>query len=434
MKKIYWACWAILTLAIGGYFFYTMFAAEDKSDLLIGEATHGHFQIELSCGSCHTEAFGGGEVLQNACVDCHGEELKQARDSHPRKKFTDPRNADLVDILDARYCVSCHTEHQQEQTHEMGVTVPDDYCFHCHVDVGKERASHKDLPFDSCATAGCHNFHDNTALYEDFLVENSGQPWLSAVASLALPNAAKEKAPTTVTGRSQAFTQHISDHPDIEQQVLVSSHGQAGVSCAGCHTGEDKQWIEKPEPAACQSCHSKETESFLASKHGMRLAAGLDAMRPGISNMPFKANAAELEQGCNACHSAHEFNPQQAAVDSCVACHDDNHTRNFFASPHGELTQQAQSGALPWEQAVTCATCHLPRETHKKSDIVSVQHNQNFNLRPNEKMIRTVCMSCHSLEFSIDALADEVVINNNFKGKPHDHIPSVDWAVDRVKH
>ena len=60
-----------------------------------------------------------------------------------------------------------------------------------------------------------------------------------------------------------------------------------------------------------------------------------------------------------------------------------------------------------------------------------VQHNQNDNLRPNEKMIRPVCMSCHSLEFSIDALADPELIKNNFNGQPANHVPSIDWALKR---
>jgi hypothetical protein len=63
--------------------------------------------------------------------------------------------------------------------------------------------------------------------------------------------------------------------------------------------------------------------------------------------------------------------------------------------------------------------------------IVKVNHNQNDNLRPNEKMIRPVCMQCHSLDFSIDALADEKLILNNFAHPPTEHIPSIDWALKR---
>jgi hypothetical protein len=64
---------------------------------------------------------------------------------------------------------------------------------------------------------------------------------------------------------------------------------------------------------------------------------------------------------------------------------------------------------------------------------VFVQHNQNDNLRPNEKMIRPVCMQCHSLEFSIDSLADPALIENNFNGLPQVHVDSVEMARSRLQ-
>lgn len=43
-------------------------------------------------------------------------------------------------------------------------------------------------------------------------------------------------------------------------------------------------------------------------------------------------------------------------------------------------------------------------------------------------MIRSVCMSCHGLGFSIDALADKKLVANNFQGKPEKHIESIEMA------
>ena len=60
-------------------------------------------------------------------------------------------------------------------------------------------------------------------------------------------------------------------------------------------------------------------------------------------------------------------------------------------------------------------------------------HNQNDTLRPNEKMIRATCMSCHGLGFAIDALADPELVTNNFSGQPNRHIESIDWALNRVE-
>ena len=62
-----------------------------------------------------------------------------------------------------------------------------------------------------------------------------------------------------------------------------------------------------------------------------------------------------------------------------------------------------------------------------------VQHNQNANLRPNEKMIRQVCLTCHSLALSIDALADSELIRRNFCGRPSRHVRSIDMALSRTQ-
>ena len=135
MKHRLWILWVLITLGVAGFYGYTVMQADNKAALLIGDTSHGHFQIEMACTACHTEAFKGDDGLQTACLNCHAEELEAAHDSHPKKKFNDPRNADRLEVIDARYCISCHTEHQKEQTNPMGLTLPKDYCYHCHQDL-----------------------------------------------------------------------------------------------------------------------------------------------------------------------------------------------------------------------------------------------------------------------------------------------------------
>ncbi len=472
MKSRIWFVWIFLTLAVVSYFGYTLLFADDKQALVIGDASHGHYQIELDCGACHTDAFGGKEMLQDACLNCHQQELVQAHDSHPKKKFNDPRNADRLKILDARYCISCHTGHQKEQTHPMGLTIPEDYCYHCHRDIGSERESHRDLSFDSCASAGCHNYHDNRALYETFLVENADQAWLDAIARIPEANSAAKVDPGKHPSNHLAFEAIANDHPDIHEHWAASSHAAAGVSCGGCHSNVKAEWIEKPGVTECESCHTRETEGFLAGKHGMRIAQGLSAVSPADSELPFKPLAQNVQHGCTTCHGAHSFDTQYAATDACLTCHNDKHSQAFYSSPHGHLALSAARGEIPREKAVTCASCHMPRfeigkdgtevvtkrterrgrKEEKKSvkrkgsateetstsvadanreETIMVQHNQNLVLRPNEKMIRPVCMQCHSLAFSIDALADPALIDNNFSDRPAKHVPSIDWALQR---
>jgi len=446
MNKLLWAAWVLLSVMMLTYFGYKLWLSDDKSDFVIGPASHGHYQIEMACESCHADAFGAGEVLQEACVNCHEAELKAAHDSHPKKKFTDPRNADLLEVIDARYCVSCHVEHQQERTAEMGLTLPDDYCFHCHETVGEERPSHQDLAFDSCATAGCHNFHDNRALYEDFLVENAGKSWLQQISQLNTANYAKltAKPPSDQLAKqvelNAKFADKSAQHADIHQQWLMSQHATAQIECAACHVDETTQvWSEKPGIEQCQTCHENEVQGFTDGKHGMRLSdklsLPLSPMTPSLSRLEFHADVAHQELSCNSCHNVHELSTQVAAAESCLTCHADQHSQSFNDSPHGQLWQQELDGAIKTGEGVSCATCHLPRVEEKINGeiAVRVEHNQNWNLRPNEKMIRPVCIQCHSLEFSIDALADEALILNNFKGKPKTHIPSVDWALKRVQ-
>jgi hypothetical protein len=62
---------------------------------------------------------------------------------------------------------------------------------------------------------------------------------------------------------------------------------------------------------------------------------------------------------------------------------------------------------------------------------VLVDHNQSDNLRPNDKMLRSVCLDCHGLGFSINALADRAAIDNNFDGGPAVHVDSIDFALER---
>ena len=162
-----------------------MLVGGDRTPLLIGETTGVHHQFEIACETCHAaEPFSTpkktAKKLNKTCLTCHKDELKASNDSHPRKKFKNPRMADYWEKIDARFCTSCHIEHKPEITRTGAVTLAMDYCVACHSegdqDVRKNRPSHAELSFDSCATAGCHNFHDNRALYEDFLVKHADAP------------------------------------------------------------------------------------------------------------------------------------------------------------------------------------------------------------------------------------------------------------------
>ncbi|MEO1205693.1 MAG: cytochrome c3 family protein [Pseudomonadota bacterium] len=461
-----WLLWIVMTVSGGSVLMAGMlFGGPSRAMLLIGETTSGHHQIELACSACHTTAFGGPEVIEKTCHGCHAADLAASKDSHPIKKFRDPRNADRLEKLEATKCITCHTEHKPDVTHAMGVTLPEDYCALCHEDVGKNRPSHKDLSFATCATAGCHNYHDNTALYEDFLEKHATKPELKEKPLVKL--VARQEIefepvgePLTTAAQADAPAAHSGDEK-VMSQWLATSHAEAGVNCSGCHAPEQKtaedikaNWVTKPDHTSCASCHAQETATWLKGKHGMRLAEGmrsqtagpfgifrekaLPPMRTELARLPMQSKIEpHTELTCNSCHSAHTFDTAEAKVTSCMSCHDDDHTKAYEGSKHHKLFQAEAAGTAPKGSGVSCATCHMPRTWMEDEtgydEVLVTNHNQNANLRPNEKMIRSVCMDCHGLGFAIDALADKELVKKNFDGRPSAHIESIDWVMKRLK-
>jgi predicted CXXCH cytochrome family protein len=381
---------------------------------LPGSTTDGHYQIEDDCEACHTPGVG---VTQDACIRCHEDELDAGDDSHPPSKFLDPRNADVVALLDARKCVTCHTEHRPAMTGPVGLTRPGDICVVCHDDIAEERPTHEGMEFSTCQNAGCHNFHDNRALVVEHLRAHAGEP--ATIASARLP--ARQ---TSEQCRGQAVA---DDDPELAWRG--SAHATAAVDCTDCH-GEDSTWQDDPGHDTCRGCHESQAAGFDDGRHGMRAAAGLSPMKPSLARLPMRDDARDHELGCTSCHGAHTVDTAQAAVDACLGCHADEHTLAYEGSPHHRLWLAEMAGDAPPGSGVSCATCHLPRvETRVgRALTVSVVHDQNDNLRPNEKMIRPVCQRCHGLGFALDALADPALLLNNFRGTPTAHVPSIDMA------
>ena len=177
LKTILWTSWLTSSALAATYLYVALPDADTPSQMstmyLPGKTTCGHYQIEMNCSECHDN---GGAATDASCIRCHAADLKASRDTHAKSKFNDPLKAVLLEKIDATSCLTCHVEHAEDQTLEMGVTVPSDYCFHCHEDVAEDRPSHASYKFDSCANAGCHNYHDNTGLYENFLKTRHGEP------------------------------------------------------------------------------------------------------------------------------------------------------------------------------------------------------------------------------------------------------------------
>ncbi|MGD1922769.1 MAG: ammonia-forming cytochrome c nitrite reductase subunit c552 [Paracoccaceae bacterium] len=504
-NSILWLVWLLGSLIAGAAVAAVMYVGGPRDALLIGETTGAHHQIELACDACHTADFYASpkkvaKKMNKACLECHKTELQVSNDSHPVKKFRDPRNADVRAKLDALYCHTCHAEHKPEITRVSAVTLPMDYCSACHQEVYKNRPSHEGYGFETCASAGCHNFHDNTALYEDFLVKHAGGPDIKDIA--ILKGAAISRAPDPVSvalasadpkAELQAYLAALEDAPenpgeeaqkqldlvlaaadavapdahltdDAVSKWASSAHALNGVNCAGCHAPDAENaeaiaadWVENPGLKTCQTCHKDQAKTFKEGRHGMRFHPKLPkprkAPKDGVEKLAatlfrdeplgpitvadsalttLKPEAAAIEIGsCNTCHKPHEVDIAVAAVESCMGCHDDTHTRNYIGSPHHTLWKAELAGAAPGT-GISCADCHMPKIEDRRGDLFTT-HNQTSYLRPNEKMIRTVCLACHSLDFAIDALADPNIVESNFNGRPSVQIESIEWALRRAE-
>ncbi|MYB89052.1 MAG: NrfA- nitrite reduction protein [Proteobacteria bacterium] len=463
-----------LTLLGAAYVVVTMTVAGDRRMLLSGETTHAHHQLEMACETCHgrsvfADAKAAQKALNKNCRKCHEDELKAAKDSHSRKRFRNPRMAEYWDKLDARQCTPCHIEHRPEITRESAVTVAMDFCVACHSqgeqDIRTTRASHAGLGFETCATAGCHNFHDNRALFEDFLLGHAGQPEPTRPAVHGLTARYRARPVSTdkalQPGDAVAPPDALAE-PGALQHWAGSGHARAGVNCTACHAADAAKdapssqalahWIDAPPMRVCMECHKPQAKTFVLGRHGMRQHPGIAKPRdlpgwmgrwlgdPGLpvrmtvgeARLPMRADAhPAMAVDCASCHTEHALDTAHAALEACASCHDDAHTRSYFDSPHHVLWQREQAGEAPPGSSVSCASCHMPKLEHRKK--VRTTHNQNDNLRPNEKMIRSVCLDCHSLGFSLEALADPKLIRNNFTGPPGVRVHSIDWAIARSR-
>jgi hypothetical protein len=434
MRIKLWLGWLAMTAALTAFLIYSLRVERSpgRPFFLPGETTHGHYQIELACSACHTPMLG---VQQEACLTCHAAELKAGSDTHPQSKFNDPTNAMRLAKLNAQNCITCHTEHVPERTHPMGLTLPKDYCFHCHESIGADRPSHADFAYNSCASAGCHNFHDNTALYESFLSKHLDEPDLLEDPRVPLRTSVDATAAGVLGAADHDAPPHASNDEESIADWAKSAHALAGVNCRACHEAKDEVsgqtvWTNRIGHHACEACHVGEVSGFLSGRHGMRLAQDLSPMTPAQARQPMHASAAHRELSCTSCHADHRFDTRYAAADACLSCHADEHSLAYKKSPHFALWQEELAGTAPAGSGVSCATCHLPRVADSTAADASatVQHNQNDNLRPNEKMIRSVCMRCHGVAYSIDALADRPLIDGCFDGRPADKIESIDMV------
>jgi hypothetical protein len=171
---------------------------------------------------------------------------------------------------------------------------------------------------------------------------------------------------------------------------------------------------------SCQTCHEQAVDTFLLGKHGVRLLEGATPLTPAMARLPMKVDAFDQPMTCNTCHDVHSVNTVQAAVDSCLSCHNDTHSLNYENSRHAELFAADKSLPRPSSASVSCATCHLPRHEMGTGDntFTLVNHNNTYTLLPRDRMVKDVCLNCHGMEYSYNSIFDDDLVEANFDAPP----------------
>lgn len=143
--------------------------------------------------------------------------------------------------------------------------------------------------------------------------------------------------------------------------------------CSSCHVDITENHPDDnlaAKPAACASCHERQSESYGASVHGLALARGQAASAT-----------------CIDCHGGHNVLPPTSPLsplhysklaETCGGCHDQE-AADVQESVHGKALAEG------YREAPTCTDCHLE---HKIQSLTGTQ----------SKASAETCSSCHASE------------------------------------
>jgi len=176
---------------------------------------------------------------------------------------------------------------------------------------------------------------------------------------------------------------HRVDHANFQH----SGHGDANVSCIGCHSihdGEDRQQqLKVAQPALCYQCHTDVKPQFSMPFHH-RVDEGAvscsDCHDPhGTFGRKGLRASAQQDAVCTKCHSetAGPFVYEHAVVktEGCTACHFPH------GSPNPRLLNRANVNTL-------CLECHSPSMNFTAGEPMGPTHNQATQYQS--------CTMCHS--------------------------------------
>jgi len=169
----------------------------------------------------------------------------------------------------------------------------------------------------------------------------------------------------------KCLTCHQGNHANF----LRTAHGEANVSCVGCHsvhTGEDKeQQLKIAQPKLCFQCHTDTKPQFNMPFHH-KVEEGLvkcsDCHDPhGTFSKKNLRSSSQMDLVCTKCHmekgGPFAFEHPVVKTEGCVACHFPH------GGPNPRLLNRATVNTI-------CLQCHSPSMNFTTSNPVGPAHNQ----------------------------------------------------------
>ena len=180
---------------------------------------------------------------------------------------------------------------------------------------------------------------------------------------------------------SKCLDCHRGQHANFQK----SGHGEANVSCIGCHSihADKERLLKVAQPTLCFQCHTDVKPQFSMPFHH-RVEEGAvscsDCHDPhGTFGRKGLRASAQQDAVCTKCHSetAGPFVYEHAVVktEGCTACHFPH------GSPNPRLLNRANVNTI-------CLQCHSPSPNFTTGEPVGPSHNQAAQYQS--------CTICHS--------------------------------------
>lgn len=373
-------------------------------------SVHYKFKNGADCISCHgyhSIKFASSDV----CLKCHSDK----RIVHQKQEFV----LKYKESIHGQYikCSDCHTGHKILRSNDPRSTVAKvnvaNTCAKCHKQVSdsyfeSEHGKTFLSGFESAPTCtDCHGEHDIMRVTSSkSKISRANEVEICLKCHLDNPD---------VRNRMTHVSSFIASYENSIHGRLYHLGNQDAAVCSDCHGAHEMMKASDPKSrvykfnitSTCGKCHTKISEEFNNSIHGVALARG-NADSPA----------------CTDCHGEHlileptdprsPVAPKNVALQLCSKCHASVKLTEKYGIPSDKFKTFTDSYhglnvRLGNVEAANCASCHGVHDILPSSDPRSRIHKAN--------LVKT-CGQCHP------------GANENFvKGKIHVTVASTDEKI-----